>query len=197
MKDKLRILAASDFHGSKDIARKVSEKAKRERADLVLLAGDLSGFGGESSEVLEPFKKNKQKLAFIPGNWDAQEDIEIFRKFGRDINNYYISYGDVGILGVGNPDWKMEFGKEDLKLLEKNFKKMKSKKKILVSHLHASGTKAEFSGFKGDENLRKLVEEFKPDVLISAHIHEAEGIEDMIGKTKVLQVGRGGKLLEF
>jgi Icc-related predicted phosphoesterase len=34
-------------------------------------------------------------------------------------------------------------------------------------------------------------------LLISAHIHEAEGLEDIIGKTKVIQVGKKGKILEI
>ena len=45
--------------------------------------------------------------------------------------------------------------------------------------------------------MRKAVEKFKPDLLISAHIHEAEGIEDVVGKTRVVQVGRRGKIIEI
>ena len=63
--------------------------------------------------------------------------------------------------------------------------------------MHAAGTKAEFSGIPGDAILRKAVREFKPDMLISAHIHEAEGLEDMIEKTKVVQVGKLGKIIEI
>lgn len=39
--------------------------------------------------------------------------------------------------------------------------------------------------------------DFKPDLLIAAHIRESEGIEDKIGKTKVVQVGWKGKILEI
>jgi len=66
----------------------------------------------------------------------------------------------------------------------------------LVSHLHAAGTKAEFSGIPGDEVVREAIDEFKPDLLIAAHIHESEGIEDKIGGTRVVQVGRRGKIIE-
>ena len=45
--------------------------------------------------------------------------------------------------------------------------------------------------------LSKAVEKFKPDLLISSHIHEAEGIEDKIGDTRVVQVGKKGKILEI
>ena len=81
--------------------------------------------------------------------------------------------------------------------IKRNFSRMKSSKRILVSHLHAEGTLAEFSGIPGDEVVLKAVKEFEPELLIAAHIHESEGIEDKIGKTKVVQVGRCGKILEI
>ena len=90
----------------------------------------------------------------------------------------------------------MSLGKDDLAEIKRNFGRMKSGKKVLVSHLHAAGTKAEFSGVPGDDVIREAVDEFKPDLLIAAHIHEGEGIEDKIGKTRVVQVGRKGKILE-
>ncbi|RMD45470.1 hypothetical protein D6829_02255 [Candidatus Pacearchaeota archaeon] len=194
--DKLRILAAGDLHGSADLAERLAKLAKKEKVDLVVLAGDIAGFGGESEEVLKPFKRKRQKICFVPGNWDAFEDLEIFKNDAKSIHHYYVSYKGVGILGVGNPDWKLSLDDSDFELIEKNFKRMKPRKRILVSHLHPKGTRAEFSGFEGDEILRKITEKFQPDILISGHIHEAEGIEDKIGKTRVIQVGRKGKIIE-
>lgn len=197
MEKKLRILAAGDLHGDIDIAEKLSLKAKKAKADLVVLAGDLHGYWESNERILEPFNKAKQKVVFIPGNLDSSLDHDIFRKEAKSIHNYYVTYGGVGIAGIGNADWKMELDGSDLKAIKKNFDRMKPKKKILVSHLHAADTGAEFSGIPGDEILKRAVEDFKPDFLISAHIHEAEGIEDKIGKTKVIQVGRKGKILEI
>ena len=199
--EKLRILAAGDLHGSTDIARKLSEKAKREKVDLVILAGDLHGpFQG--GDVVAPFKKNHQKVIFVPGNWDSGLEIDAIKNIHKDsaknIDNYYVTYNDVGILGVGNKDFRLKLDEEKtFKGLEKTFKRAKPEKKILVSHMHASGTEAEFSGIEGSKALKKAIKEFKPDLFISAHIHEAEGIEEKIGKTKVIQVGRKGKVIEI
>ena len=44
MGKKLRILAAGDLHGDLDIARKLSAKGKKEKVDLVVLAGDTALF---------------------------------------------------------------------------------------------------------------------------------------------------------
>jgi Icc-related predicted phosphoesterase len=82
--------------------------------------------------------------------------------------------------------------------LKKDFEKIKDlEKKILVSHLHAAGTKAEFSGVPGSDALRKAIEKFKPDLFLSGHIHEAEGLVEKIGKTRVISVGKKGTIIEL
>ncbi len=197
MDKKLRILAAGDLHGSLDIAKKLSAKGEREKVDLVVLAGDIYGYDRKERGLLEPFRKAKQKVVFVPGNCDFDEECKVLEQKGKNIHNYYVTYNGVGIAGIGSPNWKMELDDEDLSSIKRNFEKMKPAKRILVSHLHASGTTAEFSGIPGDAILRKAVKDFKPDLLIAAHIHECEGIEDKIGKTKVVQVGRKGKILEI
>ncbi len=199
---KLKILAAGDIHGDFDIAKLLAAKAKSNKVDLVVLAGDLHGMiEGTSDMIIEPFKKNHQKVVFVPGNWDSSLEVDMLKEMHKikNIDGYYVTYNGVDIVGIGNPDFKMSFNqKEARKKLSENFDRIRAKggKKILVSHLHASGTNAEFSGFKGEKVLRDAIEYFQPDVFISAHIHEAEGIEEKIGKTRVINVGRRGKIIE-
>ena len=195
MGKKLRILAAGDLHGDVDVARKLSAKGLKEKVDLVVLAGDIYGYSEGDGSILAPFQKAGQKVVFVPGNCDFDEEHVALRERAKSIHNYYVTYGDVGIVGVGNPNWKLSLDEGDLSEIKRNFGRMKAGKRILVSHLHAAGTKAEFSGIPGDDVLRDAVDEFKPDLLIAAHIHEGEGIEDKIGKTRVIQVGRRGKVI--
>jgi Icc-related predicted phosphoesterase len=56
---------------------------------------------------------------------------------------------------------------------------------------------SEFSGFEGSKAVTRAIKEFKPDILIHGHIHEAAGIEEIIGKTKVINVGRNGTIIEI
>ena len=72
-----------------------------------------------------------------------------------------------------------------------------SEKKIMVTHQHPSDTKSEFSGFKGSKSIRKAIEEFQPDVALFAHIHEASGFEEQIGKTRLINVSRREKVFEI
>ena len=52
MAKKLKILAASDLHGSRTIAERLSEKAKKEKVDLVVLAGDINGMAEGDGSIL-------------------------------------------------------------------------------------------------------------------------------------------------
>ncbi len=197
MEKKLKILAAGDLHGDIDTAKRLSGRAKRESVDLIVLTGDIRGFANDEMKVLTPFLKANQKVVFISGNWDSFGEHYFIGNNIKSIHKRYVVYNNVGILGIGSPDWKLSLDPFDLKEIKNNFKKMKSKKKVLVSHLHARRTRAEFSGFAGDKFLRDAIDELKPDLFISSHIHEAEGIEEKIGKTKVIQVGRKGKIIEI
>ena len=67
----------------------------------------------------------------------------------------------------------------------------------MVSHGHAAGTKSELSGIPGSDALRKAIDKFQPDLFIAGHIHELEGVEEKIGKTRVVNVGRRGKIFEI
>ncbi len=199
--DKLRILAAGDLHGDVDIAKKLAEKAKKEKVDLVVLAGDLHGRIQGEGEMILPFKKLGQKVVFVPGNWDTTLEANLLRDIHhiKNIDGYYVTYKGVDIIGIGNPDMRFSLNNKSMEKLKNNFERIKTKnsRKILISHLHAEGSKAEFSGIRGEKILRKAIEYFEPDILVQAHIHEAEGIEEKIKKTKIFNVGRRGKVIEI
>lgn len=196
---KLKILAAGDFHGDSRTAEKLAEKAKKAKVDIVILIGDLVGFG-ESKDIIKPFVKKKQEVLFVPGNWETEQDIERFSHEYKikNLEDHYLRHGNVGIFGIGSQNWTLfPDEKATFKKLRKDFSKIKNlEKKILVSHIHAAGTKSELSGIPGSKGLRKAIEKFRPDLFISGHIHELEGVSEKIGKTKVINVGRTGKILE-
>ena len=199
-KKKFKILAASDIHGDTDATKKLAAKAKKENVDLVVLAGDLSGFV-ETEGILKPFIDNDQKVVFVPGNWDSSVTADVLTKmYGvKNVGKHYVKYGDVGVFGVGSPDGQLDLNeKKAFNKLKKDFSKIKDlEKKIMVSHIHAAGTKSEFSGIPGSTGVRKAIEEFQPDIFLSGHIHEAEGLKDQVGKTKVFSVGEKGKIIEI
>ena len=202
MAKKLRILAASDLHGDSRIARRLAEKAEKENIDLVVLCGDILGFS-ETQNIIKPFKNKNKKVLIIPGNWDSFATTDFLAElYGiRNIHGYSIKYQNIGFFGAGGaegPGPGNIIDKEILKTLEKAHASLKGiEKKIMVTHMHPSGSKSEFSGIPGSKAITTAIKKFKPDILIHGHIHEAFGIEEMIGKTRIINVGREGKIIEI
>lgn len=197
---KLKILAAGDIHGDAKLSQKLAERAEKEKVDLVILTGDITG-NVQTKGLIKPFLDKKQKVLFVPGNWETTEDADNFSEiYGiKNLEKHYTVYNNVGIFGIGSKDWTLFPDDErTFKKLDKDFQKIKNlEKKILISHLHAAGTKSELSGIPGNEGLRAAIEKFQPDLFIHSHIHELEGVEEKIGKTRVINAGRRGKIFEI
>jgi len=196
---KLKILAAGDMHGDTKLAERLAKRAEREKVDLVILTGDITGLI-DTKNLIKPFTDRKEKVVFVPGNWDSADTADVLSElYGiTNLDNYYIKQKNIGIFGLGSAGQLSLNEREAFKKLEKNFDKVKElEKKILVTHLHAAGTKSEASGFPGSTAIRKAIDKFQPDLFISGHIHELEGIEEKIGKTRIINVGRRGKIIEI
>jgi len=199
-KVRLKILAAGDIHGDSKLSEKLAERAEKEKVDLIILTGDITG-SVNTRGIIKPFIDRKQKVLFVPGNWETTEDAEDFSsRYGiKNLDKHYAVYKNVGIFGIGSKDWALfPDNQRTFKKLDNDFQKIKNlEKKIMISHLHAAGTKSELSGIPGNEGLRKAIDKFQPDIFIHAHIHELEGVEEKIGKTRVIHAGRRGKIIEI
>ena len=201
---KLKILAAGDLHGDTSLAEKLAERAEREKVDLVILCGDLTYAETSTEGIVGPFAKRKEKVLLIPGNHETIATADFLSElYGvKNIHGYSVKYKDVGIFGAGGANvglFQIPEG-EMFDLLKKGYEKIRYlKKKIMVTHVHPDKTKMEkFTKlFPGSTGVKKAVDTFKPDLLLCSHVHEAEGIEEVVGKTKVINVGRKGKIIEI
>ena len=166
----------------------------------MILTGDIVGFV-ESKGLLKPFIQKHQKVLFVPGNWETTRDTKkLSKKYGiKNLEDHYMIYKDIGLFGIGSADWALYPDSERVfKHLSNQHDGIKNlEKKILISHLHAKGTKSELSGVEGNPGLRKAIEKFQPDFFIHSHIHELEGVEEKIGKTKVINIGKKGKIIKL
>jgi len=204
--ESLKILAASDIHGDTDLVKKLANQAEKENVDLVVLCGDLTMGERSTDNIIGPFAAKHKKVLLIPGNHEtvATTDFmaDVYDPYAKSIHGYSVKYKDVGIFGAGgatNVGPKPPIDEEEMyDLLKRGFDKIRDlKRKIMVTHIHPSDSKIEkFSLFvPGSDAVRKAVEKFKPDILLCGHVHEADGLEEKIGKTRVINVGRKGKII--
>ncbi len=203
MEKKTKILAVGDIHGDEGLVKKLAEQADKENVDMIILAGDLTLLEMSTKNLIGPFLKNNKKILTIPGNHESNETMNLLSevyKGTRNIHGAYYKKGNIGIFGVGHADAGPFFIEEDEieDLLKKSHEKIKdSKKKILVTHMHHQGGKSEFSGHKGSKAIADAIKKFKPDFLIHGHVHEAGGIYEKIGNTKIINVSRKPAIFEI
>jgi Icc-related predicted phosphoesterase len=200
----MRILAAGDIHGDSRLAEELAKKAEKEKVDLVVICGDITQFDQGTENLMAPFVKRNEKVVIVPGNHESPATTEFLAEFYglTNLHGYSIKAGNVGLFGCGGANIGLHQipEKEIYDMLKKGHEKIKDLgKKIMVTHVHPSGTKMEkfTQFFPGSEGIRKAIDSFKPDIMLCSHVHEAEGIEEKVGNTKVINVGKKGKIFDI
>lgn len=200
--DKLKILAISDTHG-KDL-RKLVEQAEKEKVTHVFLCGDWSQLDEMPPYLISQFKNKGMKTFIQAGNHETLATANALAElYGiKHLHGDGVIYNDTGFFGAGGctqigPHTVLD-EKELFELLKQGFEKVRhARKKIMLVHEHPAGTIFELGRFPGSKAIRKAIEQFKPDVVLCGHIHEAAGMEDKIGNTRIINVAKHGKILEF
>lgn len=198
----MKILALSDIHGDQKFIQRMALLGEKEKVDLVILAGDLADHNGELKGLVGPFKEKGLDVAVLPGNHEGLAEIGfLVENYGvKNLHGYVLKKGDIGIFGCGYADIGIhQLTEEDFfATLQKAHESLQNvKKKIMVTHVQPSESILGLGVFPGSSGVRKALEEFKPDIHICGHIHETQGIEEMIGSTKVINVGKTGKIIEI
>lgn len=204
--EELKILAASDIHADKQAIDALADTADKENVDLVVLCGDLTMNEMSTDNIIGPFAKKHKKVLIIPGNHEsvATTDFlaEVYEPDARSIHGYSVRYKDVGIFGAGgatNIGPQPPVDEDEMyDLLKKGFDKVRYlRKKIMVTHAPPTELKMDkmFDFKPGSDAIRKAVETFKPDLVLCGHVHETAGLEEKIGKTRVINVGKKGKII--
>ncbi|MBI4018504.1 MAG: metallophosphoesterase [Candidatus Aenigmarchaeota archaeon] len=200
---KLKILAASDIHEDTKAVKRLAEKAEKYEVELVVLAGDLTYFDNDWHGMIGPFLEKKKYVFFVAGNHDSIATAGLLAEKYK-INNLQdrsAVINDVGFFGCGggNVGVNVLSDREIFDTLKRGFKKVgEAGKKIMVTHMHPARSVIEkISEFPGSAGVRKAKEELEPDIHLCGHIHETEGLEEKIGKTRVISLGKQGRVLEL
>jgi len=200
---KTKILAIGDIHGDTGLVKRLVEMAKRENVDLVILAGDLTFAERSTDYIVGPFIRAKKQVLLIPGNHESLATADFLAQAYPNTKNIHGSSfrkNDLGIFGAGTANMGVhQIGENNIfNALKRGYEQIRgANKKVMVTHMHPFGSKAEIFGFLGSRAIRKAIEKFEPDILINAHIHEAGGLHEKIGKTYVINVSRKEKIFEI
>ncbi len=173
--------------------------------DIVICPGDITdvilpkGFSREeiAKILIEELKTLGKPLLVVPGNMDG-EILDLLEKENISIHGKGKIIDGVGFYGFGGAktpfNTPLEFSEEEIKVgLEKAFEDVKNCEiKVQVTHMPPANTNLDriISGAHvGSEVIREFIIKNKPDLAISAHIHEAKGI-DKLNSTTLINSGR-------
>lgn len=201
--EKIKVLAIGDIHGDKGLVKKLAETANRENVDIVIIGGDLTFFGDPPKDIIGPLLRGDRKILLVHGNHEGISTIDFLSNMypnTKNIHGYSLIHRGVGIFGAGGADFGMDsMSEKDFnKILGKAHSQIKdTRKKIMITHMHPEKSSAELFGVPGSKSIRKAIEKYKPDFALFGHIHETGGIEETLGKTKMINVSRKAKLFEI
>ncbi len=177
---------------------KILEKSKE--CDVLVCCGDLSVFSSGLENSMMMLKKAKKKVLIIHGNHEDQEDVERLCD-GKNLifmHKKVLTIDDVTFAGYGGDG----FSERDLGL-EKWAKDAKNKingKFVFFTHAPPYNTKLDNLpgwGHRGSKSVRDSIEILQPDLFASGHFHETFLKQDKIKKTKLINPGDEGIIVEI
>jgi len=160
----MMILAIADIHGSQYRLNILLDNIEKFSPDLVVVCGDITQFG--PGEVATNFLEQITVDTFaIPGNIDTPDVAEAIEKSkATNIVSKKVEKNNISFVGVSE---------SDISLIENRL----DEKSVLVTHTPPYGLQDKvFIGMHaGNKNLRKLVDRYKPRLVLCGHIHEDPG----------------------
>lgn len=195
----MKVLLLTDIHGETGNLEKIIEK---EDYDALLCAGDLSDanefsdYEGKLGEVLEAFEDGGEMSKAVPGNMDHEEEcVQALIDHRMNIHKKIASFEAFDVVGFGGG--KTPFGtpfepegEEIYRALDTLYGRMASESKFAVIHQPPADCDLDVVDGEhvGSEEVRSLIEEKSFDLVLTGHIHESYGVDE-VGGTKVVNPG--------
>lgn len=199
----MKIIAGTDFHGSRRAFEIFTKNVVAHEADIAVVCGDITDFGtvDQAKKLLSILAETGIPVIFVPGNCDPPSLAELRLDGVICIHGNAFLQGDIAFIGLGggtispfNTFFEMRED-EIARILRRGLESLRElgqqARIILVSHAPPKNTRLDrtFMGVHaGSISVRRFIEENRPLLALCGHIHEARGI-DQIGDTIVVNPG--------
>ena len=197
----MKLLIFSDVHSN----HKALERLVAIEADYYFAAGDLVNWGRGLEECGRILQPRAGRVYVLPGNHESGAQIATFCvQFGcHDFHGQTLRIGTHQVAGLGysSPTPFNTPGEyTETELAERLSPFAELHPLVLICHAPPYDTALDrvHEGLHaGSRSVREFVDRHQPEYLFCGHIHEAEGVQIEIGKTKAINVGKRGYLLEL
>jgi hypothetical protein len=194
----MKIVSFGDVHMA--IAQMARLAVELATADLLILSGDLTNFGGreEARQVLTAARAYCPSIFAVPGNLDRPEVLTFLREEHAALHGESRRIADLGIFGCGGSNitpfhTPLEYQDPELgTILNQACRGVADAPlRLMVCHTPPYATKLDrlTNGVPvGSQAVRQFILQHQPHVCITGHIHESPGV-DFLGRTKILNAG--------
>lgn len=194
----MHIVSFGDIHMATH--RMTAIEAELRAADLIVLSGDLTNFGGvaDARSVIRAAQAFGPPVLALPGNVDRPEVIPFLHAEGVSLHRASHRYGEIVVYGCGGSNLTpfhtpLEYTDGELwhHLGEAVRDVPPHACEILVCHTppYATATDRLRDGRPvGSPAVRQFIRERQPALCITGHIHESPGV-GVIGRTPVVNAG--------
>jgi hypothetical protein len=197
----MKALLFSDIHND----FKTLDRLLDIEADYYFAAGDLVSWGRGLDKAGEALRRRADRVYVLPGNHESASQIAgMCEQFGlHDFHGKSMEAGGVHLAGLGysSPtpfDTPGEYTEEQIAQKLEPFTSLKPL--VLVCHAPPRGTRLDYAGpgrHFGSSAVREFIETHKPAYFFCGHVHESEGVQERLGPTLCVNVGKKGYLLEL
>lgn len=192
----MKILAFVDLHSSIKHLEQLEKKAKQEKPDIIICAGDFTMFEKNMETILNRIAK-LGKTYLIPGNHEDPELTEqLCNKHGINyIHHKIIKINEITLIGWGGEGFSQKSNAFE-RFVQTNTKKLTGKI-ILITHAPPYNTKLDTINqqHSGNKSFTKFIEEHPTTLAISGHFHENKNKTDRQKNTKLINPGPEGEII--
>jgi Icc-related predicted phosphoesterase len=197
----LKLLIFSDIHND----WKTLERLLAVEADMYISAGDQVSWGRGLDRCAEILRTRGERVWVLPGNHESASQISAMcEKYGlNDFHERTFEAGRWKVAGLGYSsitpfDTPGEYTEEQIAEKLTPFAGLDP----LVLVCHAPPYNTELDQVRrglhaGSKSVREFIEKHQPEYFFCGHVHEAEGVEIALGKTRARNVGKKAHLLEL
>ena len=200
----MNALIFSDIHSHLPALAKLMSQP----ADAYFAAGDLVNWGRGLNDAGETMSRfcggHPERVYVMPGNHESAADIATFcAQFGFvNFHGATVEIGGVRFAGLGYStptpfDTPGEMSEAEMAAALRPFAEYKPD--VLICHAPPLDTPLDqiHDGLHaGSRAVREFIEQYQPAHFFCGHIHEAEGVVHQMGRTRAMNVGKRGYVLE-
>jgi uncharacterized protein len=184
----MRILACADIHGSQHRLNLFLDQITAHAPDLAVICGDLTQFG-PAETATNILNQIPIRTIAVPGNIDTPDVVDgIAHSKAENIDHRIVTIATIPFIGIGGrPPTHIATTIIETASGKQPLGDLVDSQTVLVTHVPPYKTvdRMSLGPHGGNKDLRRLIENTQPLLVLSGHIHEDPGIAK-IGQTTVV-----------